>query len=219
MSFKPLVIFDCDGVLVDSEPVANRVLAQHLRAAGINMTDAEVQARFKGNSARQCQAIIGQWLGAPGTDELWRVMQAQTLVQLAGVQPVPGVTQVLAELQQAGLPFCVASAGDYEKMAITLGNTGLKARFGLSCFSAVDVPKSKPAPDLFLWAAAEMGVAPEHCLVVEDSVQGVQAAQAAGMAVCWYQPDAPQPATPDVWVFSDMAQLPAHILTWQEQFL
>lgn len=201
-----LVIFDCDGVLVDSEPLANSVLARHLRAAGLPWTDAEVMARFRGHAASACVAIIGQWLSDP--DGFWRAMQADTLRELAGVQPVPGVVPVLDWLAAAGRPFCVASNGDPDKMAVTLTASGLRA-YQPRCFSATEVARPKPAPDLFLHAAEQMGFAPDRCVVVEDSSTGVRAAQAAGMAVFWYGGPADDPAS-----FTAMTELPRKLETW-----
>lgn len=217
-----LVIFDCDGVLVDSETLANRVLTQHLQAAGVDLTEAACRDLFQGRSAAQCIALIGQWLGATGAAAFWHQMQAETLVALRAVRPVNGVETVLRWLAEIDMPCCVASAGDYQKMAVTLGGSGLREAFNLRCFSAVDVAHSKPAPDLFLLAAERMGVVPHHCLVVEDSALGVEAALAAGMAVAWYRTET-GPALPALWrtegvqCFSAMAQLPAIIQQWQER--
>lgn len=194
------MIFDCDGVLVDSEPLANGVLARHLRAAGLGWTDAEVMARFRGHAASACIRMIGQWL--PDPEAFWRAMQADTLRALAGVQPVPGVRSVLHWLTVNGRPVCVASNGDRAKMAVTLAGSGLDS-FGLRCFSAVDVARPKPAPDLFLHAADQMGFAPDRCIVVEDSATGVAAARAAGMAVFWYGGPAADSAS-----FREMTELP-----------
>ncbi|MBB3169301.1 HAD family hydrolase [Simiduia aestuariiviva] len=215
-SSRALIIFDCDGVLVDSETIANRVLAEHLRGAGVNVTDAEVQARFKGNSAAQCQALIAQWLGSNAAAALWSELQQRTLEALAQVAPIEGIEAVLSQLRAQGLKFCVASAGDYEKMAVTLGATGLRDAYDLRCFSAVDVAHSKPAPDLFLWAARTMEATPEQCMVIEDSEQGVMAALAAKMAVCWFQVGERREAPEGVQVFSRMAELPPLIAQWRE---
>lgn len=216
-----LVIFDCDGVLVDSESVANRVLTQHLQAAGVDATEAACRELFQGRSAAQCIDRIGRWLGESEATVFWRHMQAETLVALRAVRPVAGVEAVLRWLAEIALPCCVASAGDYEKMAVTLGGSGLQQAFQLRCFSAVDVAHSKPAPDVFLLAAEQMGELPQRCLVVEDSALGVEAAVAAGMAVAWYRAET-GPALPAMWrtegvqCFSAMAQLPAIIQQWRE---
>jgi len=182
-----LVIFDCDGVLVDSEPVGNRILTEHLGRAGIQMTEAQVQRLFRGCSAAMCIDKIGQWLTPPDRAvQFWQAMQAETLLALQGVRPVEGVMAVLALLRRQNQTFCVASAGDFKKMHTTLGATGVLENFKPRLFSATEVAHSKPAPDLFLKAAQTMGFAPAQCVVIEDSLLGVQAAMAAGMQVCWY---------------------------------
>ncbi|MDN3640851.1 HAD family phosphatase [Simiduia curdlanivorans] len=182
-----LVIFDCDGVLVDSEPVGNRILTEHLCRAGIQMTEAQVQRVFRGCSAAMCIDKIGQWLTSPDqAAQFWQAMQAETLLALQGVKPVEGVALVLELMRRQDQAFCVASAGDFTKMHTTLGATGVLENFKPRLFSATDVKRSKPAPDLFLKAAQTMGFAPAQCVVIEDSLLGVQAAVAAGMQVFWY---------------------------------
>ena len=187
LKLKPsLVIFDCDGVLVDSEPLANTILTRHLGRAGIELSEAQVQAMFRGCSAAMCIDKIAQWLSADGARRFWQTMQAETMVALQQVKPVDGVISVLDLLRRQQLPFCVASAGGYEKMHTTLSATYILQNYAPRLFSAVDVKRSKPAPDLFLMAAAKMGFQPEQCVVVEDSYLGVEAALAAGMGVYWY---------------------------------
>lgn len=210
-----LVIFDCDGVLVDSEPLANQVLCDELNAAGVAITATQTQQAFRGSSAAMCIATIGQWLGADAAQNFWCDMQARTLQVLAGVEPIPYVLDQLQWLHDSDVLFCVASAGDHEKMHTTLTATNILTRFTPPLFSAVDVPRSKPAPDLFLHAAAAMGVLPQDCVVIEDSSMGVTAAVAAGMQVLWYCRDfaeAPALIEQRNWslkTFDDMRQLPS----------
>lgn len=212
-----LIIFDCDGVLVDSETLANDILTRHLQAAGIEINAATTQTEFRGCSAAMCIEKISVWLGKAAAVALWESMQKETFIALASVHPVAGVEAVLNDLQKKKQIFCVASAGDYEKMGITLGATGLLEKYALRLFSAIDVARSKPAPDLFLYAASEMGFAPDRCIVIEDSFLGIQAALAAGMRVCWYVAQLNEADRsryqdvlqhPSVFGFSNMAELP-----------
>ena len=174
-----LVIFDCDGVLVDSERLAVRIDVQVMAQLGWILTEAEVIERFLGRSDKSIKADIEAHLGRSLPDD-WE-QQFQSLYRAAfaaELKPVPGV---LEALDQINLPTCVASSGSHDKMRFTLGLTGLYERFAGRIFSVHDVARGKPAPDLFLYAAARMGVAPEACAVVEDSQYGIEAARAAGM--------------------------------------
>lgn len=176
-----LVIFDCDGVLVDSEPPANRVLARAIRELGWEMTVDEVTRRFKGLSLADCVRIVEERLGAPvPADFLSRLNERTYAAFREELRAVPGVERVVASLR---VPRCVASSGSHEKMRLTLGLTGLLPYFDDHLFSATEVARGKPAPDLFLHAARAMGAPPNACVVVEDSLPGVQGAVAAGMRV------------------------------------
>lgn len=203
-----LVIFDCDGVLVDSEPVANRILARHLRNRGLAFTDQRVQQEFRGRSAAGCIAHMHQWMSAADAEACWQALQAETLQALADVSPVPGVLELLALLDQKHQPFCVASSGGHEKMAVTLSATGIRQRFNPNCYSVTEVAAAKPAPDVFLHAADKMGFAPSECVVVEDSYTGVAAGVAAGMPVFWYGGEACKCVAGEVIGFSHMDELP-----------
>lgn len=203
-----LVIFDCDGVLVDSEPIANGILAAHLRASGVALSDAEVMAQFRGRSAAGCVQHMQQWMGADQAQTQWQALQRETLKALAQVQPVPGVMAVLAELQAAGRPFCVASSGDHEKMQVTLTASGIEAAYRPKRFSVTQVDQPKPAPDVFLLAARAMGYEPGQCVVVEDTRTGVLAGVAAGMPVLWYGGPANVQIDGDVTPFTHMKELP-----------
>ena len=181
------VIFDCDGVLVDSERISNGVWARLLTEAGLPMTTEQSLGIFLGNSMTTCVAIATEMLGSALPDDLLDRFHANTSIELErDLVAVNGVFALLDALDTAGVRYAVASNGEHEKMATTLGKTGLAARFEGRRFSAVDVGKPKPAPDLFLHAASRMGFAPSRTIVVEDSPLGVQGASTAGMMVIGY---------------------------------
>ena len=174
-----LVIFDCDGVLVDSEVISCRVHAELLTAHGYPISASEVRARFLGRSAREATREVEAALGHALPADFDARLKSHLLDAFAAsLQPMPGIA---AALGQIALPVCVASSGTPEKIAASLTRTALLARFAPHVFSAAQVTRGKPAPDLFLLAAAEMGTEPVRCLVIEDSVPGVTAARAAGM--------------------------------------
>ena len=203
------MIFDCDGVLVDSELLSNRVLAQTLAEVGLPMSLEETIATFMGHSMSACVAIIEERTSRPIPPNFVSDFRDRTFeVFRRELRPVPGIESVLATID---LPYCVASSGPPEKIHLTLGITGLLPRFAGRIFSAVEVERGKPHPDLFLHAAYEMGVAPTACVVVEDSIRGVQAAVAAGMRVFGYADltDADALAAAGARVFRSMSELPA----------
>lgn len=174
-----LVIFDCDGVLVDSEPPANRVLAEYLKAHGLDMPVEQVMATFVGLSLKSCAEIAERDHGVRLPESFIPDIRRLTAEVLAKeVKPVPHVRAAVAAMDCAA---CVASSGEIEKMRLTLGTTGLLDLFEGRLYSATMVEHGKPAPDLFLHAAAGMGADPARCAVIEDSPFGVQAARAAGM--------------------------------------
>lgn len=177
---KPaLVIFDCDGVLVDSERPANRLLQAMLAEQGVTLSLAETEASFVGLSLASCVERVRGRFGVVLPDDFIAEVERRTAEVLAReVRPVPGVTATLARLPCS---TCVASSGAVGKMRLTLGRTGLLPLFEGRLFSAAMVRRGKPAPDLFLHAAAEMGVDAAGAAVVEDSPFGIQAAVAAGM--------------------------------------
>ncbi len=206
-----LVVFDCDGVLVDSEPIANRVMAEAISALGWSLSTADCIARFKGHHFDTIIAVIEDRLGRPVPAEWLPNMRAATHAAFEReLEPVPGVVAALDALAESGLATCVASQGPLEKMAVSLGVTGLRARFEDRIFSAYQVARGKPHPDLFLFAAQAMGVAPPRCLVIEDSPLGVTAARAAGMNVLGFAPegDGADLAAAGGALFRDMAELP-----------
>ena len=181
------VIFDCDGVLVDSERITSRVWAGLLSGVGLPTTTEESLATYLGNSMPRCIEIVTEKLGrTPPDDLLPRFFAAVKVALEQEVTPVTGVVEVLDALDAAGIPHGVASNGEYEKMRTTLGTTGLLARLDGRYYSAVDVARPKPAPDLFLHVAQQLGLAPARTLVVEDSPLGVLGAHAAGMTVIGY---------------------------------
>ena len=183
MSWK-LIIFDCDGVLVDSEPIQNRVLAQMLCEVGLRMSYEEIIEAFMGRSMADCLRIAEQRLGRPLPAGFEVLLQEQTFAAFEReLQPVRSVEQALDRI---AIPVCVASSGKLTKMRRTLALTGLLRRFEGRMFSATQVLNGKPHSDLFLYAASEMHTAPAECAVIEDSIAGVKAGVAAGMAVFGY---------------------------------
>jgi HAD superfamily hydrolase (TIGR01509 family) len=205
-----LVIFDCDGVLVDSEPHSNAAMAAVLTAHGLPMTAEQSTAEFLGRSWASCEVRIAELLGRPAPAGLQAAYEAARDAAFRdGLAAVPGVHAAIDAVEAEGALTCVASSGDHAKMAFTLGLTGLHERFAGRIFSVLDVEHGKPAPDLFLHAAASMGVAPSDCTVVEDSPVGVRAARAAGMTVLGFagRTDPAALAGADA-VFGAMAELP-----------
>lgn len=205
-----LVIFDCDGVLVDSERLAVRVEAQLLTELGWPLTEADVLDRFVGRSDAYMYAQIDAHLGRPVPEFAEQYVERLHAAFADELTAVPGVEDALDELVELGLRTCVASSGTHEKMARTLGLTGLRAYFDGRIFSATEVEHGKPAPDLFLHAARNMGVDPDRCVVVEDSRSGVEAARAAGMRSLGFAGGLTPPdwlEGPDTVVFDDMATL------------
>ncbi|BCH27996.1 haloacid dehalogenase [Mesorhizobium sp. L-8-3] len=181
-----LVIFDCDGVLVDTEGPGNLRLSQWLTEAGYAISYEDCRKRFSGRSMTSVQAEV-EAEGVPlGADFVERWNLALPDLFAAGVDTIPNVRGFIDEVQAASLPYCVATSARLSKMQITLGVTGLLPLFAGRMFSATMVARGKPFPDLFLHAASVMGFAPERCVVVEDSVAGTQAGIAAGMRVFSY---------------------------------
>ena len=174
-----LVIFDCDGVLVDSELIASRVLAQVVSEQCFPLTAQQAIERFTGLSlATVLSSIEAQWGRRLPPDFREQLRTRDYAAFRAELKPIEGTAAVLERLTMAR---CVASSGVLEKIRLTLGTTGLLHYFEPRLFSAQMVARGKPAPDLFLFAAERMGVAPQDCVVVEDSVAGIQAARAANM--------------------------------------
>ena len=183
-SVPELVIFDCDGVLIDSEPIANRIFSEQLAMEGMHMTPEEVWHAFVGNSRDRCIALAGEMRGKPlpeGFAERWdRALHVALDVE---ARPVEGIPELLQSLP---VPYCVASNGEPMHMQRGLAAAGLMPLVEGRLFSAALVERPKPAPDVYLHAARTMGVAPRHCAVVEDTPTGTRAGLAAGMRVFGY---------------------------------
>ena len=204
-----LVIFDCDGVLVDTERLAVRVDVQVLAQLGWVMTEAEVVERFVGLSDATIREAIEAHTGRSLADN-WE-QEFRHLYRSSFAESLTAVDGVVEALDGITLRTCVASSGSHEKMRFTLGLTGLLERFDGRMFSVSEVDRGKPAPDIFLHAAARMGVAPAACAVVEDSRFGVEAARAAGMRAFGYAgglTPAHLLAGSGTIVFTDMRELP-----------
>lgn len=208
-----LVIFDMDGVLVDSEPIANRILHKYLSALGMPLGLDEMTRTLIGLSTPAWRRLVEDRFGVVMTDE--QVARQKEEVHEAyktELRPVPGVEQAILALRQ---PRCVASSSPPETIAVSLRLTGLDRHFGGNLFSASMVARGKPHPDIFLHAAREMGHAPARTAVVEDTVTGVTAGVAAGMKVFGYagasysDPDAL--ARAGATVFRAMDELPGLI--------
>ncbi|MFD6875976.1 MULTISPECIES: HAD family hydrolase [unclassified Streptomyces] len=210
-----LVIFDCDGVLVDSERIAVRVQVALGAELGWALTEGEVIDRFIGRSGVSIREQVAAELGQETSVVWWdRFEQLHREAVDTALSPVNGLPEALDALDALALPMCVASSGSHEKMRHTLGRTGLHERFAGRIHSASEVSRGKPAPDLFLYAAQRMGVDPAACVVVEDSRPGVLAARAAGMRSFGYAGGltrAEQLEGPDTIVFDDMRELPGLI--------
>lgn len=216
-----LIIFDCDGVLVDSEVISCRAHADVLTRHGYPITSDQVFERFLGRSTRQANLEIETELGrklpeayhGDLQDELFRYFEAD-------LEAIRGIHDVLDMVTQR---VCVASSGSHQRMRVSLGSTGLYERLAPSIFSASQVKNGKPAPDLFLFAAKQMGVPPGRCVVVEDSLAGIAGARAAGMTVFGFYggshcregyAETLRQAGADLH-FADMHQLP-ELIRWAE---
>ncbi|MFL6791394.1 MAG: HAD family hydrolase [Bradyrhizobium sp.] len=212
-----LVIFDCDGVLVDSELISCRAHAETLTRHGYPITSEQVLKRFLGVSDREARLIIENEFGRSLPDDFEAQVKAATLKFYAGdLQAIANVGAAIAALE---LPKCVASSGTPEKIRHGLTCAGLHDLLAPHIFSASQVKCGKPAPDLFLFAAEQMKVAPKRCIVIEDSVPGVTGARAAGMVVLGFHGGSHcSPGHADMLraagatvTFDDMRQLPGLI--------
>ncbi|WP_028884834.1 HAD family hydrolase [Teredinibacter turnerae] len=187
-----LVIFDCDGVLVDSEPLAAAVFSAELARLGLPMSGDECYREFHGHSLAYCFDWIERKFDCRLPDAFAAQLSAATDNTFSRkLQAVPGVEAVIKELERRHISYCVASNGGHKKIANSLATTGLVRYFNRdkgNCFSVDDVATGKPAPDLFLYAAESMGVPPAFTTVIEDSAAGVRAAKRAGMALFVYDP-------------------------------
>lgn len=176
-----LVIFDCDGVLVDSEVISCQAHADVLSLCGYPITADQVFDRFLGRSAKQARLEVEAELGRSLPEDFTEQLQKQLFRAFeTDLAAMPGITEALDAI---GLPVCVASSGSHPRMRVSLGATRLYDRLAPHIFSSSQVENGKPAPDLFLFAAREMGADPARCVVVEDSIAGITGARAAGMTV------------------------------------
>jgi HAD superfamily hydrolase (TIGR01509 family) len=176
-----LVIFDCDGVLVDSEPISVAVLLELIAAAGGRVSEEQAYRLFLGKSMASVRDMLRSDFGLTLTNLQLDVMRAELARRFRNdLKPMPGVVEALPRL---GVPFCVASSGSLDRIRLTLGITGLLEMLEPHLYSATMVARGKPAPDLFLHAARDMGVDPAGCVVIEDSPAGIDAARQAGMRV------------------------------------
>ena len=184
MSKYKCIIFDCDGVLIDSESIAIGVLVDMANHLGANMDFKESMIDLKGKSLNSCMALISKRIGNSlpiNFESDYRINTFETFRKK--IQPIKGIKDVVENLN---LPFCVASSGPENKIRLNLEITGLLPFFEGNIFSCYAIQKWKPEPDIFLWAAETMGFKPEECLVVEDSISGVRAAKSGGFDVFGY---------------------------------
>lgn len=214
MTRPAAVLFDCDGVLVDTEVTSSRELSRSLGELGVELAPDEVRRRFKGTALVTARAMCEELVGAPLPDGWFETFVSRRLdaYRHGGVEPIPGAADAVRAVQAAGIPLGVVSQGAREKMAVTLPASGFDAVLGdAPIFSGDDVERGKPFPDLYLHAAAVLGVDPAACVVVEDSPTGATAARAAGMRVLGYAHDADpeRMAATGAEVLDDLAEVPA----------
>lgn len=206
-----LVIFDNDGVLVDSEPLSNRILAAYLTELGHPTSYEDSLRDYMGAAVHRVHDLVRERTGQVLPEEFDATFHARVFEAFRReLTPVAGVGEVLDKLDADGVPYCVGSSGSHERIRVALRKTGLYERFGEErIFSSEDVGRGKPAPDLFLHAAQRMGVPAERCAVVEDSPLGVRAARDAGMDVFAFtaMTSAERLVGADAY-FSSMAELP-----------
>jgi HAD superfamily hydrolase (TIGR01509 family) len=212
MGALQLVIFDCDGVLVDSEAISNRVLAGALAEEGLQTTPVETRRRYQGLLLDEIVARVQDTLGRslpPGWTERYEYDRAQAFYR--DLEPVSGAAEAVRRVGTEGVAVCVASQGKLEKTRLSLGLTGLRHLFREDAlFSAETVRRGKPHPDLFLQAARTMGADPSRCVVVEDTPSGVHAARAAGIRALGYAADSDEGALRGAGAetFWSLAELP-----------
>ena len=211
------VLFDCDGVLVDSEPITNGVLRDMLEEAGWKLSSAECMRLFIGKAVKDEAALIEANTGQPLTEQWLHEFRGRRNEALAeGLLPIRGAVEAVTQIHTLyeGRIAC-ASGADRFKVDLQLEKCGLMPFFKGHIFSGHELPRSKPAPDVYLAAAAALGIAPHRCVVVEDTVAGVTSGVAAGATVFGYSPPEAGHDTPDALraagaslIFIDMAELP-----------
>jgi HAD superfamily hydrolase (TIGR01509 family) len=211
------VLFDCDGVLVDSEPITNGLLREMLHEEGWEITQAECMRIFIGKAVKDEAALIESKTGKPLTEQwLAGFRERRNARLMARVQPIAGALDAVRELHRMlGGRIACASGADLPKVLMQLEKCGLLTYLQGHVFSGHDLPRSKPAPDVYLVAAKSVGVPPDRCLVVEDTITGVTAGVAAGATVWGYSPPEAGHDTPDAlrragasFVFTSMGALP-----------
>ena len=186
MTTEPLLIFDCDGTLVDSEGIANQVFIDGVNELGIPLTEEEAWHHFPGTSMALCIKYVEETYDVTlPTDFIPRQRALQKEAFKSQLQPISGAQEALDLLP---FPRCVASNGPFEVIVENLKTTSLLSYFGDRIFSAYMIEKWKPLPDLFEYAASDLGADPQNCMVIEDSVAGMQAGLAAGMTVLGFVP-------------------------------
>ncbi|WP_298339506.1 HAD family hydrolase [uncultured Algibacter sp.] len=184
MSKYKCIIFDCDGVLIDSESIAIKVLVDMANDLGANMDFQESLINLKGKSLNLCMNVISKRINnllPVHFEQDYRINTFEAFRK--GIQPINGIKDIVENLN---IPFCVASSGPENKIRLNLEITGLLPFFEGNIFSCYAIQKWKPEPDIFLWAAKSMGFKPNECLVIEDSVSGVKAAKFGGFDVYGY---------------------------------
>ncbi len=226
-----LVIFDCDGVLVDSEIISAQVSSDCLKEIGVELSAETILETYRGKSVADCIRMITEelsqlddWKSLTDAEksergtQFWRHVQLQTLVVCEQeLEPVAGVMAVLDALKEKQIPFCVASNGKHEKMRMTLAKTGIMPYVQGRVFSFEDVTRGKPAPDLFLHAAKTLNIEPTQAIVVEDSLTGIQAAVAAGMRPLGYCP--PNADGSDNCLLGEMRALGAEVFFSMDELM
>ncbi len=209
-----LVIFDCDGVLVDSELATNAVISINLARYGLSLSAMQCKERFMGGQmidVMQAAIKMGAALPEGWINEIYSEVHARLE---AGVPVIDGIVDILDQLDRAAIPYCVASNGSEKKMSITLGNAGLWTRFGDRIFSAHTIGHAKPDPGLFLHAANHFAIAPKDCVVIEDSATGAKAARRARMRCYGYATDShsEELAAEGALLFHEMRALSGHLM-------
>ena len=213
-AFK-FIIFDCDGVLVDTETISNSILANQLTELGYKCNTDQAKEIFMGRSMKDCFRIVKEDLKLNPPEDFLDQYDVQLFEALkTSVKPIPGVLEALKNIQ---LPKCVASSGSFEKMNLTLGQTGIVDFFSGNIFSTTQVKNGKPAPDLFLLAAHTNKMDSKYIVVIEDSAFGIKAAKAAGMTAFGFARETDESKLIDAGadlIFKDMKHLPELIRSY-----
>lgn len=211
MPLRPdFVLFDCDGVLVDSERLTNRVIHHNLKDRGFFVPEEEISTLFLGGTMPGLYEAARARGAVLEADWVERIYEDVFVALDKEITPIPGIFDVLDWLDQAAIPYAVCSNGPHAKMDITLARCGLKARFEGRIYSRQDVTTPKPAPDVYLLAAQRAGIAPARCVVIEDSPNGAKAGKAAGMYTLGYCSDTAAARLAPICdqLFDDMLDLP-----------